>query len=41
VDAKTAPQVIAAGADVLVAGTASFRGGPAHYAANIAGLKGG
>jgi ribulose-phosphate 3-epimerase len=41
VDAKTAPQVIAAGADVLVAGTASFKGGPAHYAANIAALKGG
>ncbi|MCU0891274.1 MAG: ribulose-phosphate 3-epimerase [Sandarakinorhabdus sp.] len=41
VDAKTAPQVIAAGADVLVAGTASFKGGQAHYAANIAALKGG
>ena len=41
VDVKTAPQVIAAGADVLVAGTASFKGGPAHYAANIAALKGG
>jgi hypothetical protein len=25
---------------VLVAGTASFRGGPDAYAANIAGLKG-
>jgi ribulose-phosphate 3-epimerase len=40
VDARTAPQVIAAGADVLVAGTASFKGGAAHYAANIAALKG-
>ena len=40
VDAKTAPQVIAAGADVLVAGTATFKGGPDQYAANIAGLKG-
>ena len=40
VDATTAPQVIAAGADVLVAGSASFRGGPDHYAANIAGLRG-
>jgi len=25
---------------VLVAGTASFKGGAAHYAANIAALKG-
>ncbi|WP_164157830.1 ribulose-phosphate 3-epimerase [Sandarakinorhabdus rubra] len=41
VDAVTAPQVIAAGADVLVAGTASFKGGAAHYAANIATLRGG
>ncbi len=40
VDARTAPQVIAAGADVLVAGTATFKGGPDQYAANIAGLKG-
>ena len=40
VDAKTAPQVIAAGADVLVAGTATFKGVPDQYAANIAGLKG-
>ena len=39
VDANTAPRVIAAGANVLVAGTASFRGGPAHYASNIAGLR--
>jgi len=40
VDAGNAATVIAAGADVLVAGTASFKGGPAHYAANIAALKG-
>lgn len=40
VDASTAPRVIAAGADVLVAGTATFRGGPDHYAANIARLRG-
>jgi len=40
VDASTAKQVIAAGADVLVAGTASFKGGPAHYASNIAALRG-
>jgi ribulose-phosphate 3-epimerase len=39
IDATTAPAVVAAGADVLVAGTASFRGGPAHYAANIAALR--
>ncbi len=41
IDAKTAPRVIAAGANVLVAGTASFKGGPSAYASNIAGLKGG
>jgi ribulose-phosphate 3-epimerase len=40
VDAVTAPRVIAAGADVLVAGTATFKGGPDHYASNIAGLRG-
>jgi ribulose-phosphate 3-epimerase len=40
IDAKTAPRAIAAGADVLVAGTATFRGGPDHYAANIAALRG-
>ena len=41
VDMTTAPRVIAAGADVLVAGTATFRGGPSAYAANIAALRGG
>ncbi len=40
VDSGTAPRVIEAGADVLVAGTASFKGGPAHYAANISALRG-
>lgn len=40
VDINTAPRVIAAGANVLVAGTASFRGGPSAYASNIAGLRG-
>ena len=40
VDLGTAPQCVAAGADVLVAGTASFKGGPDCYAANIAALKG-
>ena len=40
IDATTAPQVIAAGADVLVAGTASFRGGRNNYAENIRKLRG-
>jgi ribulose-phosphate 3-epimerase len=40
IDATTAKQVIAAGADVLVAGTASFKGGPAQYAANLKALRG-
>jgi ribulose-phosphate 3-epimerase len=40
VDAGTAPACIDAGADVLVAGTATFRGGPERYAANIRKLKG-
>jgi ribulose-phosphate 3-epimerase len=40
VDANTAPRVIEAGADVLVAGTATFKGGATSYAANIAGLRG-
>ena len=40
VDIGTAASCVSAGADVLVAGTASFRGGPTQYAANIAALKG-
>jgi ribulose-phosphate 3-epimerase len=40
VDVTTAPLCIAAGADVLVAGSATFRGGPDHYSANIAALRG-
>ena len=36
----TARQVVAAGADVLVAGTAVFKNGPAAYAANIQSLRG-
>ena len=40
VDAAIARQCVDAGADVLVAGSASFTGGPAQYAANIAALKG-
>lgn len=35
----TIGDAVAAGADVLVAGTASFKGGPAQYAANIQALK--
>jgi ribulose-phosphate 3-epimerase len=41
IDPETAPQAIAAGANVLVAGTAAFRGGPDSYAANIRALRGG
>jgi len=41
IDAETAPKAIAAGATVLVAGTAAFRGGPVHYADNIRALRGG
>ena len=40
IDVVTAKQAVAAGADVLVAGTASFKGGAASYAANIAALRG-
>ena len=37
----TAPRAIAAGATVLVAGTATFKGGASAYAKNIAALRGG
>ena len=37
---ETAPLAIEAGADVLVAGTATFTGGPSQYAANIQRLRG-
>jgi ribulose-phosphate 3-epimerase len=40
VDAAIARQCVDAGADVLVAGSASFTGGPERYATNIAALKG-
>ena len=40
IDAVTAKQAVAAGADVLVAGTASFKGGAAQYLSNIAALRG-
>jgi ribulose-phosphate 3-epimerase len=40
VTADNAPSIIAAGADVLVAGTATFSGGAKAYAANIRRLRG-
>ncbi len=40
INAETAQPAIAAGANVLVAGTAVFEGGPDRYAANIRRLRG-
>lgn len=40
IDAETAPLAVSAGANVLVAGSATFRGGPDKYAANIRALRG-
>lgn len=40
VDADHARRCVEAGADVLVAGTSVFRGGPERYGANIAALRG-
>lgn len=40
VNAETARQIVGAGADVLVAGTAVFKGGPEAYAGNIGRLRG-
>jgi len=39
VNAETARLCVEAGADVLVAGSATFKGGPSMYAINIAALK--
>ena len=39
VTADNAGEVIGAGANVLVAGSAVFKGGPDHYEANIAALR--
>jgi ribulose-phosphate 3-epimerase len=39
INVETAKACVNAGADVLVAGTATFKGGPAAYAGNIAGLR--
>ena len=41
IDPETAPLAVNAGANVLVAGTAVFRGGPEAYADNIRALRGG
>ena len=40
VNPETARLCVDAGADVLVAGSATFKGGPDCYAANIAALRG-
>ena len=40
INPQTARRAVAAGATVLVAGTAVFQGGPSRYAANITALKG-
>ncbi|MBM3569728.1 MAG: ribulose-phosphate 3-epimerase [Alphaproteobacteria bacterium] len=40
VTAENASEVAAAGASMLVAGTAGFKGGPAAYAANLRALRG-
>lgn len=40
IDPETARRAIDAGADALVAGTATFRGGPDAYAANIRAIRG-
>jgi ribulose-phosphate 3-epimerase len=37
---ETAPRAIAAGANILTAGTAMFRGGESAYGKNIAMLRG-
>ena len=40
IEPVTARQAVDAGATALVAGTAAFKGGPDHYAANIRALRG-
>ena len=39
IDPSNSRSAVDAGATVLVAGTAAFKGGPDHYAANIAALR--
>jgi ribulose-phosphate 3-epimerase len=41
INGQTAALAVEAGADVLVAGTAAFAGGPARYRDNLAKLRGG
>ncbi len=41
INPETGAQAVAAGADVLVAGSATFEGGPSAYEANIRRLRGG
>lgn len=40
INPKNAPDIIAAGANVLVAGSAAFNGGKSQYAKNISALRG-
>ena len=40
IDRETARRAIEAGADALVAGTATFQGGPTAYADNVRALRG-
>jgi ribulose-phosphate 3-epimerase len=40
IDPETAPLALRAGANVLVAGSATFRGGPGKYSENIRALRG-
>jgi ribulose-phosphate 3-epimerase len=40
INPETAKRAVAAGATVLVAGTAVFQGGPSRYASNITALRG-
>jgi ribulose-phosphate 3-epimerase len=40
INEETARQAVGAGADLLVAGTASFAGGPEAYAGNLARIRG-
>jgi ribulose-phosphate 3-epimerase len=40
INGQTARRAVAAGADVLVAGTAAFQGGPSAYAENLRRLRG-
>jgi ribulose-phosphate 3-epimerase len=39
VNPETAGKIVAAGANVLVAGSATFKGGPDHYAANMNAIR--